>query len=236
MFGFMLFSRFKIKSYLASLEQYQKLITTVQGSIETQGSTQVQNLLTMIGPIANKAFIFMFIIVPLAIIIAWIVFEGINYCLMSRKGFSWKALLRLGILTLPLMIVLALIIIELINLFNNYTSGLVSGWWLIVLGLIALIIGYLLHMLFATFNEGKVKKVITRTLSLALKQMYAFLPLILVYFIIGLLVFGGWLGLWIGFIAKQFSWISLIIMIISLLICIWYRTFLVVYIQKIFRF
>jgi len=80
----LILTKIKINEFLARLQTYGSQLNTININQDIQ---EAQSLLSQISSVTNKAYIFLFIIVPLIIFILYIIFQGLTF---KREKSSLK--------------------------------------------------------------------------------------------------------------------------------------------------
>ncbi len=136
----LILTKIKINEFLARLQTYGSQLNIININQNTQ---ETQSLLSQISSLTNKAYVFLFIVVPLIIFILYIIFQGLTF---KREKFSFKNFILTNLVPF-IFLTLALF------LFNTY------------LFILFIITSYLAFVLYF-YNLKKLKIALTKVYKL----------------------------------------------------------------------
>lgn len=93
----LILTKIKIGEIIINLQSYGNILST----FTNQNAQEIPNILSQLNAIAIKAFIFLFIIIPLIIFISYIIFQGITF---KREKFSYKKFILINLIPFILLI------------------------------------------------------------------------------------------------------------------------------------
>ncbi len=211
-FIFFIYARAKIKSYFALISTYAAQVSAVEEAIagnSAAGMGQMQELLSIIGPIAKQLSFFTFFIVPLVIFALWCLFQAPNYTLIAKNRlFSLTHYIRFIVFTAPFYIAGLFLLNGIFNIayakmFDAFKSPL---FYLLLAALFVL--SYALQACYAfTLNE-KYKDIVKSALCV-LKKPHKMAPAFALYAFLWLLVMVSMVNFYLKWVGGGFSSIVL---------------------------
>lgn len=178
--SFLIYSRYKISSYLSLINSYASDFNAVKEEIANNtasGAYKLQLVLAEVSPWVDKLNFFVFFTTPAAIFLIWVVFNSILYSIF-RKEKLIHILPAIAIITLPFYLLL-------IYLFNKLLSiikvSLFNSWKLYLVSLIILIICYILHLSYSFLTIKDIRGSSVKWLSSVIYRLKSSFPIFILY-------------------------------------------------------
>lgn len=153
----LLVSRLKIAQLLLTIQSYSPKLTAINPNEDVVGA---QNLINELSSLTNHTYLFLFIIIPLIIFLAYVLIQGYSFYLLKKEK---NYLLKFSLVSLPSLIFLSLLI------FN-------PNIYLLIILILTMYFSFFMY--FKKFSE--IKKMFTK--------IYKFFPLYLIYLILSLII------------------------------------------------
>lgn len=200
-FSFTIFSRVKIKQYLALIESYSTEISSLQVGLQqesTEALAQLQAVLAQFGPLVDKVAFFAFFIVPSTIFILWIINQTINFSLINKgKWFSLKHLLYFALYTLPFFILFIVLGNALLTLFYSHLFAVMLSWQFYLYFILLILTFYLAQVFYSFMFKKHSLFNIRKFLGIAVKDFATlfvyYLPYIGTWFVIFIILISAFL-------------------------------------------
>lgn len=88
----LILTRIKVSEFLTQVQNYGTQLNAIDINQDLQFT---QNLLSQISSAANKAYVFLFILVPIIIFILYIIFQGLTF---KKEKFSYKNFILISLI------------------------------------------------------------------------------------------------------------------------------------------
>lgn len=190
-FLFFIYAKEKIRDYFAQISAYAGQVAAVQAAIaenNAAGMGQMQELLSIISPIAKQMSFFTFFIVPLVIFALWCIFQAPNYNLIARgRLFSATHYIRFIVFTAPFYIAGLLLANEIFDIVYGSMFNALKDWRFYAWGLLFLLLCYILQACYAFTLNARYRDIVKSALCI-LRKPHKMAPAFALYALLWLFV------------------------------------------------
>ena len=189
-------SKEKVKSFLLQIQSYSPQLNAIDPN---QNILEAQNLISQINSLANNAYLFIFIIIPIIIFVLYVLLQGYGFYLLKKEK---NYLIKFTLASLPSFIFFTLL------LFNQ-------NLYLLIITILTFYLSFFLY-----FKDlSKIK--------LAFTKIYKYFPLFLLYLVLSLIILSMLFIFYISLLTEIKYYLLLIIGLIFIFIFSYYKIVLV---------
>lgn len=177
---FLIYSRYKISSYLSLINSYAGDFNIIKDEISNntiKGAQNLQVLLSQVSPLVDRLNLFVFFIVPAVVFLIWVIFNSIEYAVLRKEKIR-HLLPALIIVTLPFYLLLLYLLNQILNLIRENMFG---NWKLYLIVLIMIIICYVLHLSYSFVTTKDIKGSSLKWILSVIPSVKSSLPLFVLY-------------------------------------------------------
>lgn len=233
--AFIMFAKAKLTAYIGQLQGYTNQIYALRNTITaTEGTEQLQALLETISPTIQKAAYFTYIIAPLTLFMLWLFFIGTTFYLARKPAGKYCTyILSFAIVSVAPFVIASYLLIKILQLGGLFLlSGTGLGeLWIYVALLLA--ISYFTLVAYALIGKQPLLQLPLKTLKLALKRIYLFLPLFMALILIILVILSITFSAYLSILSPDISILyNTIALVITLSLALLLRNFLLKMISR----
>jgi hypothetical protein len=192
----LILSRSWIQQFLLKLRSYAPQLNAINPNSNT---IEAQNLITNINSLANNAYLFIFIIIPLIIFIIYILLQGYSFYLLKKEK---NYLLKFALVSLPSIIFITLLT------FN-------PNIYLFIITFLTMYLSFFLY--FKDLNKIK----------LAFIKIYKYFPAFLLYLALSLIIITLLFVSYVTFLTQMNYLLLLIFALIFIIVFSYYKIYLI---------
>lgn len=211
-FLFFIFARAKIKAYFALISAYAAQVASIEAAIaenSASGMGQMQELLSILGPIAKQLSFFTFFIVPLVIFALWCLFQTPNYTLIAKNRlFSLTHYIRFIVFTAPFYILGLFLLNGIFDIVYESMFNALKDWRFYAFGLLFLLSCYLLQTCYAFTLNQKYRDIVKSALCV-LKNPHRMVPAFALYAFLWFIIMLGMINFYLKWVGGGFALIVL---------------------------
>ncbi|MBU2638275.1 MAG: hypothetical protein KJ955_04845 [Nanoarchaeota archaeon] len=207
-FLFFIYARAKIKAYFALISTHAAQVSAVEAAIaqnSASGMGQMQELLSILSPIAKQLSFFTFFIVPLVIFALWCLFQAPNYTLIAKnKLLSFTHYIRFIVFTAPFYIAGLFLLNEIFDIVYQAMFSALTDWRFYVWTFLLLLSCYLLQACYAFTLNQKYKDIVKSALCV-LKKPHKMAPAFALYAFLWFLVMVSMINFYLNWVGSGVS-------------------------------
>ncbi len=214
-FFYALFLRMNIAGYLAKLDSTYSSISVIQNMTDTVvQNKQLESLVSTLEPSTRSTVILAFIITPIILLVAWILFQGIIWKILNKKNIKST---KLYFIQFSVMTVAASLLASLILYRIKSTTLMV---------IFMFIVYYFLTVAYSMISSKTMIEATGALFIQGIKNFHLFAPYILLLFITSIFQSVIFIMLFISFSQKTSAFISPILLVLYTLIVLLLTVFL----------
>ena len=249
-FFLLVYAREKLKSYILAIQAYTPQIMAVQQALaeSTSKISELESVLNVISPLVQKALIFQYVIIPLALFLLWCIFQSLIWkeitekIPLQRKYTNY--FLKFILLSIPIFLITLLFLYRIWQLLTmvflpTYTGikvSLATNIQLLLLFIITIIIFYFTLLSYSLLQELPLKKCIKKAFHLGIKRIHILGSLYILFLFLALILMVFLFSLYVSYLSSALTIISLLIhltgLIIPIIIMLWLKIIITLILQK----
>lgn len=228
-FAFAIYSRAKIKAYITVVSQYASKMAALQMALQqksVEGLSQLNDLVSIVEPIATRMAIFTFLFVPMIVLLLWCIAQSMHYCLINRdKLVSLRHYLLLTVFTSPFFLAFLAVGNKLISILSEKMFAVFASWQFYLWLLAMVLLFYLVHTLYSFLFEKGILGSMVKALKAAVLNFHSLFPVYLAFLALQFFAFVVMLIMFVKYNAGNYTGILLTLIPLVLLLAVlgWYR-------------
>lgn len=249
-FFLLVYAREKLKAYILAIQSFTPQIIAVQQALQESVSriSELESLLTAISPLVQRALIFQYVIIPLALFLLWCIFQSIIWKEITEKIPLQKEhrnyFLRFVLLSIPIFLITLLFLYRIWQLLTmaflpTYTGikvSLATNIQLLLLFLLTIILFYFTLLSYSLLQELSLKKCIKKAFALGIKRMHILGSLYLLFLFLALILIIALFSLYVSYLSYVLTITSLLIHLTCLIpiivVMLWLKIIITLILQK----
>ncbi|MBI5872091.1 hypothetical protein HZB88_03315 [archaeon] len=216
-FLFLLYARFAMQDYLLQVQGYEEKFNLMQSNIGNLTLTEITETELFLGSfekLMNRIYIFAVFVIPIALFILYTLFGAVALNIIhNKKPFSKELILKFGIISIPLLLLLAYInnriIIEMGNIFYGLYGNIILYFVLLA------ILIFLFALLYSSLYSCRMS-LLPRCFFNKFKNINA-IPYFAIFLALLVSVVYVWVYLFITTLGGRFFWLTFALLLLLLL-------------------
>ena len=211
--AFLVYLKEKTRAFLISFRGLGPTVTQLQGALQEEITPENAAFIQGLHASTGEILFFLFVLVPIIMVVLWTIFQGAIWRSLSEKKSSWKQYIHLFIGSLILMWVYLGIMYKSVG---NETTVNISNSMLGVLMLT--FVTYYMLTLWYIIPSGSLKNRLSKIWDIGVKKFFSLIIPVIILFASSLILFFFSMMLFLSYFTKQYFFIPPISLSLTILV------------------